>query len=94
MKAAENEELTFMENLGAGVECTLEDCWENASKAPIDAKFVRVNKNTDEEPDVRARLLARDFKIKGSGTSIDLFAAMPPLEAKRLMFWQAVRESK
>jgi hypothetical protein len=30
--------------------------------------------------------VARDFKLKGEGSRDDLFASMPPLEAKRLLF--------
>ena len=35
---------------------------------------------------VRCRWVARDFKPKGGKDREDLFAAMPPLEAKRLLF--------
>ena len=49
-------------------------------------KWVEVNKGTDEAPDIRCRLVARDFKPKSEKDREDLFAAMPPLEAKRLLF--------
>ena len=32
--------------------------------------------------------------MKGSGTSVGLFASMPPLEAKKMLFRQAVREGR
>ena len=35
---------------------------------------------------MRCRLVGRDFKVKGVEEREDLFAAMPPLEAKKLMF--------
>ncbi|MDA8582754.1 reverse transcriptase domain-containing protein [bacterium] len=35
---------------------------------------------------VRSRWVARDFKPKGEKDRADLFAAMPPLEAKRMLF--------
>ena len=35
---------------------------------------------------VRCRLVARDFKPKHEGSRDDLFAAMPPLEAKKTLF--------
>ena len=54
---------------------------------------VDVNKGTSEKPDVRCRLVARDFKPKGEKDREDLFAAMPPLEAKKLVFQKAVREN-
>ena len=34
---------------------------------------------------VRSRWCARDFKPKGEKARADLFAAMPPLEAKRML---------
>ena len=95
VKAAEDEELSFMEELGVGAEVGVEECWKMTGKAPISTKFVRVNKAMeDEEPDVRARLCGRDFKVKGEGEKVDLFAAMPPLESKKLLFRQAARTER
>ena len=34
---------------------------------------------------MRCRLVGRDFKVKGVEEREDLFAAMPPLESKKLM---------
>ena len=93
VKAAEEEELAFMNDLGVGEETTLEECWRQTGKAPITTKFVRVNKGSVDEPDVRGRLCARDFKVKGGKSSVELFASMPPLEAKKLLFRQAVLEA-
>jgi len=59
---------------------------------PTTTKFVRVNKGVDGVDDVRARLCARDFKAMGAKTSVDLFASMPPLEAKKMLFRQAIKE--
>ena len=89
---AENEEIEFMKRIGVGEECEERECWEMTGKPPTTTKFVRVNKGSDEKPDVRARLCARDFKKKGDKNRSDLFAAMPPLEAKKLLFRQAARE--
>ena len=90
--AAEREELDFMEEIGVDDECDERECWERTGKTPTSSKFVRVNKGSRQHPDIRARLCARDFKLKGEGDREDLFAAMPPLEAKKLLFRQAVRE--
>ena len=35
---------------------------------------------------MRCRLVGRDFKVKGVEEGEDLFAVMPPLESKKLMF--------
>ena len=92
--AAEKEEMKFMEEIGVGTEATDAEAWEMTGKAPISTKFVRVNKGTDTEQDVRARLVARDFRVKGDADRFDLFAAMPPLEAKKMLFRQAARSRR
>ena len=43
---------------------------------------------------IRSRLVARDFRVKGESDRSDLFAAMPPLEAKRMLFRMAVRRCR
>ena len=54
---------------------------------PTTTKRVDRNKKDDNgETFVRYRLVARDFKPKHEGPSDDLFAAMPPLEAKKALF--------
>jgi hypothetical protein len=65
---------------------SLEECHRHTGRAPITTKWVDVNKGSKERPDIRCRLVARDFRVKGEGPRDDLFAAMPPLEAKRLLF--------
>ena len=49
---------------------------------------VEVDKGTAEKPEVRCRLVARDFRVKGERHRDDLFVAMPP-EAKTLLFKMA-----
>ncbi len=39
---------------------------------------------------VRTRLAARDFKVRGDGREFHVYARMPALEAKRLLFRMAV----
>ena len=94
VKAAEKEELYFMEKLGVVKDSAEEECWRLTGKPPIDTKFVRRNTGSGDKQEIRARLVARDFKVKGSGTSSELFASMPPLEAKKMLFRQAVREGR
>ena len=48
-------------------------------------KSVDVNKGTAENPNIRCRLVASDFKPKGEKDRADLFASMPPLEAKKVL---------
>ena len=44
-------------------------------------------------PDIRCRLVARDFKPKGEKDRSEIFAAMPPLESKKLLFQQAMSQN-
>ena len=53
-------------------------------KDPESVKWVDRNKGTKDKPELRCRLVARDFKFKGEKDREDLFAASPPLEAKHM----------
>ena len=70
-------------------EVPLEECCSETGTNPVSTKFVDLNKGTEDVPDVRCKLVARDFKPKGENYRDDLFAAMPPLEAMRMLFRQA-----
>lgn len=45
-----------------------------------------IEENEDGTRFVRCRLVGRDFKVKHEVERDDLFAAMPPLEAKKTLF--------
>ena len=92
-RAARLEEISFMRKIKLYDEVPIEECWERTGKGPTSTRWVDVNKGTSEEPDVRCRLVARDFKPKGEKDREDLFAAMPPLESKKLVFQKAVVEN-
>jgi len=91
VKEAEDEEMSYMEDLGVGEEVPEGECEEMTGKPPVTTKWVRVNKGTEESPLVRARLVARDFKIKGDDRG-SLFASMPPLEANKMLFRMAAKD--
>ena len=66
---------------------SLEDAWRRGGKAPTTTRWVDGNKEgEDGKVFVRSRLVARDFKPKNDNQRHDLFAAMPPLEAKKTLF--------
>jgi hypothetical protein len=81
--------LDYTIKIGLFEETSIDESWEVTGKAPVDTKWVDVNKGSAEAPDIRCRLVARDFKPKGERDRCDLFAAMPPLEANKLMFRMA-----
>ena len=67
----------------------VEQCWERAGKAPIGTRWVDVSKGDEKYPDYRSRLVAQETNDKKRE---DLFAATPPLEAKKFLFSLAVTE--
>ena len=80
------EEIDFMKSICLYDAVEHSECWEKAGKPPISTKWVRVNEGTDVGPDIRCMLVARDFKPKGEKDHSEIFAAMPPLESKKLLF--------
>ena len=85
IRAAREEEVSFMKGISLYEEVNEDEAWSVTGRAPITTKWVDVNKGTDTNPDVRCRLVARDFKPKGGKSTWDVFAAMPPLEAKKIL---------
>ena len=77
--AARMEEVQYMGKLSMFEPATWEECIAKTGKPPITTKWIDVNKGTAEEPTIRSRLVARDFRLKGEAARFDLFAAMPPL---------------
>ena len=62
-------------------------CWDETGKEPIGTRWVDVNKGDEVNPDYRSRLVAQEIK---QDKREDLFAATPPLEAKKLLLSLAV----
>ena len=79
-----------MAKIGFYWEVDITECLEMIGRPPISTRWVDVNKGSTESPDVRYRLVARDFKPEGEKDRSDIFAAMPSLEAKKLLFRKAV----
>ena len=60
----------------------ISECFEKTGKAPISTRWVDTNKGDEENPDIRSRWVGREFKGRDTSHE-DLFAATPPLEAKK-----------
>ena len=86
---ARGEEVEFMEGIGVWEPATEEECIAATGKPPVSTRWVDVNKGRGGEVDLRCRIVARDFKVKGDGRESEVFAAMPPIEAKRMLFRMA-----
>ena len=66
----------------------IQECFDNTGAAPISTKWVDINKGDQFDPDYRSRWVGREFK-GGDKDRDDLFAATPPLEAKRSLIAMA-----
>ena len=80
--------------------------WDEVSRSDasghriVSVKWVDTNKGTEEKPEIRCRLVARDFRGADKDRE-DLFAATPPWELKKLLMscggqvqWQSPQESR
>lgn len=93
MKGARKEEVGYMKKRGIWDLMSAEECWRVTGKAPMSVRWVDTNRGSEENPEVRSRLVARDFKTKADDWE-DLFAATPPIEAERLALRRAATRRK
>ena len=89
VRRARREEIGYMQSKGIWKVVDVEECWRVTGKGPVGVRWVDTNKGTDDSPEVRSRLVARDFKTKEKREHEDLFAATPPIEAGRLVISKA-----
>ena len=61
----------------------VQKCWDETGKGPIGVRWVDINKGDKVNPEYRSRLVAKGIKLY---KTLDLFAATPPLEAKKMLF--------
>ena len=83
VRNARKEELDYFHKRPMYSKVPLKECVEETGKSPIKVRWVDHNKRTQEDPDIRSRLVAMEFN---KGPMEGVFAAMPPIEAKRLLF--------
>ena len=67
----------------------LAECWQSTGRAPVKVKWIDINKGDNVNHEYRSRLVAKEIKMD---KRLDLFAATPPLEAKKLLFSAATTE--
>ena len=86
---ARAEEIGYMKRRGIWRVVPLKECWERTGKAPVGVRWVDTNKGSEGTPEIRSRLVARDFRCKADKDREDLFVATPPIEAERLALSRA-----
>ena len=89
VKAARKEEMEEFTKYSVYRKVFLQECYDRTGKAPIGVRWIDINKGGNVHPDYRSRLVAKEIN---TGKREDLFAATPPLEAKKALFSMAVTE--
>ena len=74
---------------GVYVKVPIEECIRRTGKKPVGSRWVDINKGDEENPEYRSRLVANEIK---RDSCKDLFAATPPLEAKKILMSLAMTE--
>jgi hypothetical protein len=80
--------MNYIETRGIWEVVPVKKCWDNLGRGPTSGRWVDVKKGDD----VRSRYVGRDFKPKGDGPNAEIFASMPPLEAKKILFSMAASQ--
>ena len=83
VRKARAEEMKEFQKYGVYKKVPMSECLAKTNKEPIGVRWVDVNKGDDKKPEYRSRLVAQEIN---KDKRPDLFAAMPPLEAKRLLY--------
>ena len=84
VREARLEEIAGLIERGTYVKVPITECYQVTGEAPIKTRFVDINKGDHQHPNYRSRLVATE--IKAGNPSLEHFAAMPPLEAKKALF--------
>ena len=80
---ARKEELREFRRIGVWSIVPEAECWATTGRGPIGGRWVDVNKGDKNNPDYRSRYVAQEIK---DYQDTDMFAPMPPLEAKKALF--------
>ena len=62
---ARKEEIDYLINHNNYKLAKITECWDKTGEGTTTVKFVDTNKGTDEEQEIRSRLVAREFKPRG-----------------------------
>lgn len=96
---AREEELQWVKKEKICHKVPLRQCYDRTGKAPIDTKWLDINKGDDERPNYRSRLVAREIKARKKESeklsAAQLFMATPPVESFYMLIsiWMSVLHS-
>ena len=80
---AHQDEMQEHKNFDVYDEVEEELCWQLTGGPPVGSRLRVINKGDENQPDVRARPVAKQFKLKGWEP---IFAATPPLSLFKYLF--------
>ena len=83
VKIARDDEMKKFSEHNVYTKVPIRECVEKTGKQPIGSKWIDINKGDEAEPNYRSRLVAKEIR---RGPNEDMFAATPPLEAKKCLF--------
>ena len=90
VKNAREEEMTFFKKMG--VYDVVDESHMHATGGKlIDLKWIDTNKGDSKNPEIRSRLVGREFNVMKDDS---LYAATPPLEAMRLVLSDAATQGE
>ena len=84
---ARREELDFYQSMGAYKVVDRSEAWRVTGKGQVGVRWIDHNKGDKLHLNIRSRLVAKDFKVKGEDA---LYAGTPPLECLKLVISHAV----
>ena len=78
VSSARETDMRYIRNMQIYYKVDGREAYEVTGKPPIRVRWVDTNKGSKEEPNIRCRLVAMEFR---RGHRPELFSATPPLEA-------------
>jgi hypothetical protein len=94
VRIGRSEEVEYMKSRNIWREVDVDESWAKTGRGPVSVRWVDTDKGTEGVPNIRCRLVARDFKSRDDRDREDLFAATPPLELLKCLLSKAVSGSK
>ena len=85
--AARKEEMEVFKQHNVYTKVPLEECLRVTGKKPIGCRWIDTDKGDDDNPEYRSRLVAKEIK---RDVREEMFAATPPLDAKKALVSLAV----
>ena len=87
VKEAWKEEMEQFDLHKVYAKVPISECVRMTSKGPIGSRWIDINKGDIVHPNYRSRLVAKEIKSEHAD---EMFAATPPLEAKKCLFAMAM----